>query len=138
MRSGQHGKLDGRAVPHGPRDDRFSVRNGNLRENGDALCQGKLALMKISSRRNFGHNLHRKVATGNESWGPYSRVCRRLADARGLRFSQYVLDADDPFSEGFTIGDIWMSVCDQIVPRGTISLSPFKIIHLDIFPAVFR
>ena len=25
-------------------------------------------------------------------------------------FAQYVLDADDPFPEGFTVGDIWGSV----------------------------
>jgi proline racemase len=40
--------------------------------------------------------------------GPYKAVVPRLTGQAWITgFAQYVLDPDDPFPEGFTVGDIW-------------------------------
>jgi proline racemase len=40
--------------------------------------------------------------------GPYRAVVPTISGRAWITgFAQYVLDADDPFPEGFTVGDIW-------------------------------
>ena len=40
--------------------------------------------------------------------GPYKAVVPRLTGQAWITgFAQYVLDPDDPFPNGFTVGDIW-------------------------------
>jgi proline racemase len=40
--------------------------------------------------------------------GPYGAVIPRLTGSAWITsISQYVLDAEDPFPEGFTVGDLW-------------------------------
>ncbi len=46
-----------------------------------------------------------RLATGA---GPYPAVVPLLSGRAWIRgFAQYVVDPDDPFPEGFTVGDIW-------------------------------
>ncbi|HXQ97309.1 MAG TPA: proline racemase family protein, partial [Candidatus Limnocylindrales bacterium] len=40
--------------------------------------------------------------------GPFRAVVPTISGRAWITgFAQYVLDADDPFPEGFTVGDIW-------------------------------
>ena len=40
--------------------------------------------------------------------GPYRAVVPTITGRAWITgFAQYVVDADDPFPEGFTVGDIW-------------------------------
>ena len=40
--------------------------------------------------------------------GPYAAVVPTLSGSAWITsISQYVLDAEDPFPEGFTVGDLW-------------------------------
>jgi proline racemase len=40
--------------------------------------------------------------------GPYRAVVPELSGRAWITgFAQYVVDPDDPFPEGFTVGDIW-------------------------------
>ena len=42
--------------------------------------------------------------------GPYRAVVPELSGQAWITgFAQYVVDPDDPFPEGFTVGDIWGS-----------------------------
>jgi proline racemase len=42
--------------------------------------------------------------------GPYPAVVPTITGSAWITgISQYVLDAEDPFPEGFTIGDLWAS-----------------------------
>jgi proline racemase len=44
--------------------------------------------------------------------GPYPAVVPTLSGSAWITIiSQYVLDAEDPFPEGFTVGDLWASAC---------------------------
>jgi proline racemase len=51
-----------------------------------------------------------------ETWvGPYRAVVPTLNGAAWITgFAQYVLDPDDPFPEGFTVGDIWGAVTNKL------------------------
>ena len=45
---------------------------------------------------------------GETTVGPFSAVLPELTGQAWITgFAQYVVDPDDPFPEGFTVGDIW-------------------------------
>jgi proline racemase len=45
---------------------------------------------------------------GETTVGPYRAVVPTISGRAWITgFAQYVVDAEDPFPEGFTVGDIW-------------------------------
>jgi proline racemase len=45
---------------------------------------------------------------GETQVGPYKAVIPTISGQAWITgFASYVIDADDPFPEGFTVGDIW-------------------------------
>ena len=57
-----------------------------------------------------GHPRHRLHGTLLEETtiGPYRAVVPELSGTAWITgFAQYVVDPQDPFPEGFTVGDIW-------------------------------
>jgi len=78
--------MDGRTRP-------FAVRHGDVRENGGALGQGAVGTGRLVEEAQVG---------------PYRGVVPTISGQAWITgFAQYVVDPEDPFPDGFTVGDIW-------------------------------
>jgi len=83
---------------------------------GTGTC-AKMATLHARGQLGLGRDFHHEgvlgtVFTGRlleeTTVGPYRAVVPAITGRAWITgFAQYVLDADDPFPEGFTIGDIW-------------------------------
>lgn len=88
--------------------DRSPCGTGTCARMAALFAKGKLAL-----NQDFPHEgILGTVFTGRlireTQVGPYHAVVPTLSGQAWITgFAQYVLDADDPFPEGFTISDIW-------------------------------
>ncbi len=88
--------------------DRSPCGTGTCARMAALFSKGKLAL-----NQDFHHEgILGTVFTGRlireTQVGPYRAVVPTLSGQAWITgFAQYVLDAEDPFPEGFTVGDIW-------------------------------
>jgi proline racemase len=88
--------------------DRSPCGTGTCAKMATLSAKGKLAL-----HRDFVHEgILGTTFTGRlieeTRVGPYAAVVPTLSGQAWITgFAQYVLDPDDPFPDGFTIGDIW-------------------------------
>jgi proline racemase len=88
--------------------DRSPCGTGTCAKMATLHAKGKLAL-----NRDFRHEgILGTVFTGRliaeTRVGPYAAVVPTLSGQAWITgFSSYVVDAEDPFPEGFTVGDIW-------------------------------
>jgi len=83
---------------------------------GTGTC-AKMATLHARGRLSIGEPFRHEgvlgtVFTGTlleeTTVGPYRAVVPQLAGAAWITgFAQYVVDPEDPFPEGFTVGDIW-------------------------------
>jgi proline racemase len=83
---------------------------------GTGTC-AKMAVLRAKGRLGLQQDFRHEgvlgtVFTGrleeDTSVGPYPAVVPTLSGRAWITgFAQYVLDPDDPFPEGFTVGDIW-------------------------------
>ena len=86
----------------------LAVRHGHMRQDGRAARQGKAA-----AGQDFVHEgILGTTFTGRlieeTRVGPYAAVVPTLSGQAWITgFAQYVVDPEDPFPEGFTVGDIW-------------------------------
>ena len=121
--------------PHAPGNDRRNaviVSTGSLDWDRPATWTGaldrspcgtgtcaKMATLHARGRLKVGEAFRHEgvlgtVFTGRlleeTSVGPYAAVVPELSGAAWITgFAQYVVDPDDPFPDGFTVGDIWGS-----------------------------
>jgi proline racemase len=88
--------------------DRSPCGTGTCAKMATLHAKGKLAL-----RRDFVHEgILGTTFTGRlieeTRVGPYAAVVPTLSGQAWITgFAQYVVDPDDPFPDGFTVGDIW-------------------------------
>ena len=86
----------------------LALRDRHLRENGGAARQGATRPQPgLRSRGHSGHYVHRPPAGGNAGGAIPRRGPPITGQAWITGFAQYVVDPEDPFPNGFTVGDIW-------------------------------
>jgi proline racemase len=83
---------------------------------GTGTC-AKMAALHAKGALGIGEDFHHEGILGTV-WtgrvleetrvGPYPAIVPRLTGRAWITgMAQYVVDADDPFPEGFTVGDLW-------------------------------
>ena len=100
----------GTGRPPGPaRIDRSPCGTGTCAKMATLHAKGRLALESgLSATRAFSAPSSPGAWSRRRSVGPYRAVVPTLSGS-GLdhRLREYVVDPEDPFPEGFTVGDIW-------------------------------
>ena len=94
--------LDGRDRP-------LAVRHRHLRGDGRLHAKGELGARRgLLHEGILGTRLHRPPGRGDDASAITPAVVPTIAGQAWITgFAQYVLDPDDPFPEGYTLGDIW-------------------------------
>lgn len=84
------------------------MRHRYLCENGNPPCQGKLDLNQDFRHEGILGTIFTGRLTGITQVGKYTAVLPTISGQAWITgLSTYVLDPEDPFPEGFTLGDIW-------------------------------
>ncbi len=88
--------------------DRSPCGTGTSAKMAALYAKGKLALNEDFVHEGILSTTFTGRLIRETKVGPYRAVVPTISGRAWITgFAQYVLDADDPFPEGFTIGDIW-------------------------------
>ena len=88
--------------------DRSPCGTGTSAKMATLYAKGKLALNEDFVHEGILGTTFTGRLIRETKVGPYRAVAPTISGRAWITgFAQYVLDADDPFPEGFTIGDIW-------------------------------
>jgi proline racemase len=88
--------------------DRSPCGTGTSAKMATLYAKGKLALNEDFVHEGILGTTFTGRLIRETKVGPYRAVVPTISGRAWITgFAQYVLDADDPFPEGFTIGDIW-------------------------------
>ena len=89
--------------------DRSPCGTGTCAKMATLHARGPLKTGRaVPARRHARHGVHRHCCSRRRSIGPYPAVVPQLSGTAWITgFAQYVVDPEDPFPDGFTVGDIW-------------------------------
>ena len=88
--------------------DRSPCGTGTCAKMAALHAKGRLALEEDFVHEGVLGTTFTGRLIGETTVGPYRAVVPKLSGRAWITgFANYVLDADDPFPEGFTVGDIW-------------------------------
>jgi proline racemase len=88
--------------------DRSPCGTGTCARMAALHAKGELGLNKDFNHEGILGTIFTGQLIGETTVGSYPAVIPTLSGRAWITgFSNYVLDADDPFPEGFTVGDIW-------------------------------
>ena len=90
--------------------DRSACGTGTCARMATLHARGKLALGQPFRHESILGTLFTGCLSSETTVGPYPAVVPTLTGTAWITgIAQYVLDPDDPFPEGFTVGDLWPS-----------------------------
>lgn len=88
--------------------DRSPCGTGTCAKMAALYAKGKLALHQDFPHEGILGTIFTGRLIGETRVGPYRAVIPRISGRAWITgFAQYVVAADDPFPNGFTVGDIW-------------------------------
>jgi proline racemase len=88
--------------------DRSPCGTGTCAKMATLHARGMLKLNEPFRHEGVLGTVFTGTLLGDTRVGPYNAVVPQLAGAAWITgFAQYVLDPEDPFPDGFTVGDIW-------------------------------
>ncbi len=88
--------------------DRSPCGTGTCAKMAALHAKGRLALNQPFNHEGILGTLFTGCLVEETTVGPYSAVVPTISGRAWITgFAQYVVDAEDPFPEGFTVGDIW-------------------------------
>ena len=88
--------------------DRSPCGTGTCAKMAALHAKGQLALHEDFRHEGILGTIFTSRLVRETELGPYKAVVPRLTGQAWITgFAQYVLDPDDPFPNGFTVGDIW-------------------------------
>ena len=89
--------------------DRSPCGTGTCARDGRPAREGKAPVeSRLPARGDPRHGLHRAAGRGRRGWAPTPAVVPTISGTAWITgFASYVVDPEDPFPEGFTVGDIW-------------------------------
>jgi proline racemase len=88
--------------------DRSPCGTGTCAKMAAMYAKGELALQQDFPHEGILGTVFTGCVIRETTVGPYAAVVPTLTGSAWITgFSHYVLDADDPFPDGFTVGDIW-------------------------------
>lgn len=85
-----------------------ALRHGDVRQDGRHVGQGRAAARPGLRPRGILGTTFTGRLVRETRMGDYDAVVPTLAGTAWITgFAQYVVDPEDPFPNGFTLGDIW-------------------------------
>jgi proline racemase len=91
--------------------DRSPCGTGTCARMAALHAKGRLPLGQPFRHEGILGTIFTGTLVGEATVGPHSAVVPTITGRAWITgFAQYVVDADDPFPEGFTVGDIWGNV----------------------------
>ena len=88
--------------------DRSPCGTGTCAKMATLHAKGKLGLNEDFQHEGILGTVFTGRLIGETTVGPYRAVIPTLSGQAWITgFANYVIDAEDPFPEGFTVGDIW-------------------------------
>ena len=77
-------------------------------------AKGKLRLNELFPHEGILGTIFTGCLVRETQIGPFKAVVPRLSGTAWITgMAQYVVDPEDPFPEGFTVGDIWGAAVDK-------------------------
>ncbi len=93
--------------------DRSPCGTGTCAKMATLHAKGRLPIGQDFQHEGILGTIFTGRLMGETRIGPYSAVVPRLSGQAWITgFAQYVVDPDDPFPDGFTVGDIWGGAMD--------------------------
>ena len=88
--------------------DRSPCGTGTCAKMATLYARGKLGLNEDFNHEGILGTVFTGRLIGETQVGPYKAVIPTISGQAWITgVASYVVDADDPFPEGFTVGDIW-------------------------------
>ena len=88
--------------------DRSACGTGTCARMATLFARGKLALGQKFRHEGILGTVFTGCLVSDTTVGPYSAAVPTLSGSAYITgISQYVVDAEDPFPDGFTVGDLW-------------------------------